>query len=283
MTVRTGTVTVSTLRDPTGAAVDVDTRLTALETATLAPAQQGPPGPAPAGTGFVRVTNGVLDPVVGFGTTAGTICQGTDARLADARAPLAHTHAPSDVTGTAVITSDARLSDARTPTAHTHVVTAISDSSAVGRSLLTAADAAAQRTALGLGTAATTPASAYATAAQGAKADSALQNLSPILTGSAATPATTGTMTINMTTAVITITPTGACTFNAANGGTAGQHVTFAITTSGTSSFTLTWGTNYRKTGTLATGTTSARFFAVTFVCVGSNIWQEIARTAVQT
>lgn len=34
--------------------------------------------------------------------------------------PSTHTHAPSDVTGTAVITTDARLSDARTPTAHTH-------------------------------------------------------------------------------------------------------------------------------------------------------------------
>lgn len=101
-------------------------------------------------------------------------------------------------------------------------------------------------------------------------------------TGSAATSATTGTMTVNMTTAVITITPTGACTFNA-SGGVTGQIVTFAITTSGTSSFVLTWGTNYRKTGTLATGTTSARFFSVTFRCINGTIWQEIARTAVQT
>ena len=38
--------------------------------------------------------------------------------------------------------------------AHTHAATAISDSTAAGRALLTAADAAAQRTALGLGTAA---------------------------------------------------------------------------------------------------------------------------------
>ena len=35
-------------------------------------------------------------------------------------APTAHTHSPSDITGTAVVTSDSRLSDARTPTAHTH-------------------------------------------------------------------------------------------------------------------------------------------------------------------
>ena len=102
------------------------------------------------------------------------------------------------------------------------------------------------------------------------------------ISGAAATSATTGTMTVSMTTSVITITPTGACTFNA-SGGVAGQRVTFAITTSGTSSFTLTFGTNFRKTGTLATGTTSARFFSVTFVCIDGTVWQEVARTAAQT
>lgn len=100
--------------------------------------------------------------------------------------------------------------------------------------------------------------------------------------GSAATSATSGTMTVNMTTAVITITPTGACTFNA-SGGVVGQIITFAITTSGTSSFTLTFGTNFRKVGTLATGTTSARFFSVSFICINGTIWQEIGRTAAQT
>jgi hypothetical protein len=100
---------------------------------------------------------------------------------------------------------------------------------------------------------------------------------------SAATSATTGTMTVNMTTDIITITPTGACTFNAASGGTTGNIVTFIVTTSGTSSFTLTFGTNFRKVGTLATGTTSARFFAVTFRCINGTIWQEICRTAAQT
>ncbi len=99
---------------------------------------------------------------------------------------------------------------------------------------------------------------------------------------SAATSATTGTMTVNMTSAIITITPTGACTFNA-SGGRTGRIITFSITTSGVTSFTLTWGTNFRKTGTLATGTTSARFFAVTFRCLDGTVWQEICRTAVQT
>lgn len=101
-------------------------------------------------------------------------------------------------------------------------------------------------------------------------------------TGGAATAATTGTMTVNMTTSVITITPSGACTFNAANGGIIGQEVMFAVTTSGVSSFVLTWGTNYKSTATLATGTTTAKMFAVTFRCYATNLWMEISRTTAQ-
>lgn len=75
-----------------------------------------------------------------FGTTAGTVCQGNDSRLSDARTPLAHVHAAADVTSgtfdiariptgttatTVCIGNDARLSDARTPTAHTHAASEI--------------------------------------------------------------------------------------------------------------------------------------------------------------
>ncbi len=94
----------------------------------------------------------------------------------------------------------------------------------------------------------------------------------------AATSATSGTMTVSMTTEMITITPTNACTFNA-SGGVTGQRVTFVITTSGVSSFTLTWNTNFRTTGTLATGTTTAKIFCVTFLYNGS-LWLETNRTA---
>jgi hypothetical protein len=54
----------------------------------------------------------------------------------------------------AVGATDARLSDARAPLAHTHQAAQLSDATAVGRALLTAADAAAQRAALALGGAA---------------------------------------------------------------------------------------------------------------------------------
>ena len=163
----------------------------------------GPPGPAPAGTGFVHVTTGALDTPVAFGTAAGTIAQG----------------------------NDSRLSDARTPTAHA--------------------------------------ASHYS------------NGTDPIIAPTAATPATTGTMTVSMPSddGVITITPTGACTFNG-SGGKAGARCTLVVTTSGTSSFTLTFGTNFKAAGTLATGTTSGKVFAVSFVCKDGTTWVETGRTA---
>lgn len=76
--------------------------------------------------------------------------------------PTLGTAAPLDVAAAGDATSaqvvkgnDSRLSDARTPTAHTQAASTISDSTTAGRALLTAVDAPAQRTALGLGTAST--------------------------------------------------------------------------------------------------------------------------------
>lgn len=96
---------------------------------------------------------------------------------------------------------------------------------------------------------------------------------------SAATSATTGTITVPMTSRIITIIPSGAATFNGTNG-VVGQVVTFVITTSGVSSFVLTWGTNFRTTATLATGTTTAKIFCVSFICTNGTQWCETSRTA---
>lgn len=50
------------------------------------------------------------------------------------------------------------------------------------------------------------------------------------------------------------------------------------ILTSGTSSFTITFGTGFKPTATLATGTTSARVFVLSFISDGTNLY-EASRT----
>lgn len=94
----------------------------------------------------------------------------------------------------------------------------------------------------------------------------------------AAMAATTGTFSQAMTSEILTCTPSGAITINA-TGGVTGQRVTMIFTTSGVSSFVITFNTNFIKTTTLATGTTSGKRFAVSFIYDGTN-WIEFSRTA---
>lgn len=51
-----------------------------------------------------------------FGNTAGTVCQGNDSRLSDARVPLAHVHAITDVSGLQ------SALDGKSDVAHAHVI-----------------------------------------------------------------------------------------------------------------------------------------------------------------
>ncbi len=51
--------------------------------------------------------------------------------------------------------------------------------------------------------------------------------------------------------------------------------VSVIILTSGVSSFTLTFGTGFKPTGTLATGTTSARVFVLGFLSDGVNLYEK--------
>ncbi len=95
-------------------------------------------------------------------------------------------------------------------------------------------------------------------------------------TVSALTPG--ATVTLNCTLGdVFTLTPAESETINATNLAP-GQRVSVVITTSGTSSYTLTFSGNFKVTGTLATGTTSGKVFTVTFISDGTNL-NEVART----
>jgi hypothetical protein len=104
---------------------------------------------------------------------------------------------------------------------------------------------------------------------------------------SAATSALATTTPIDISTraasaidAIVPYTPTQSSTINAASmTGTAGHFVTLVVTTSGTTSYTVTFGTNFKSTGTLATGTVSAKKFTVRFVSDGTN-WLELSRTS---
>ena len=97
----------------------------------------------------------------------------------------------ADQTDTANVTAAGALMDSEVDAdIKTLSLPANTTISAYGKTLVDDADAAAARSTLGLGTAATTAASAYATAAQGATADAALPKAGGALTGAVTTNST---------------------------------------------------------------------------------------------
>lgn len=77
---------------------------------------------------------------------------------------------------------------------------------------------------------------------------------------------------------ILPYTPTQNSTLNATSTPAYGQEIQIIITTSGTTSYTITFGTNFKSQGTLATGTVSGKVFTLKFVSDGVN-YNEISRT----
>lgn len=99
-----------------------------------------------------------------------------------------------------------------------------------------------------------------------------------IATGTPVALASAATVAFAPTTVVTKHTPTQNETINFSTPGAAGTEIFLEVVTSGTSSFTLTFGTNTKTTGTLATGTVDSKTFIVAFVSDGTN-WVETSRT----
>ncbi len=80
---------------------------------------------------------------------------------------------------------------------------------------------------------------------------------------------------------VFTVTPTAGITLTPQTIPN-GQRITLVIKTSGTTSFTITFGSGFTAVGTLSTGTVSGVFFTITFAGDGVNL-REVGRTAAMT
>jgi len=78
-----------------------------------------------------------------------------------------------------------------------------------------------------------------------------------------------------------TLTPAEAENINATTVGAQGQPLIIEVVTSGTNSYVLTFNTNFKSTGTLTTGTVSAKTFVISFLSNGTN-YVETGRTAAQ-
>jgi hypothetical protein len=80
------------------------------------------------------------------------------------------------------------------------------------------------------------------------------------------------------TNSCVKVTPTATGTFTTTVPA-AGVHVCLVILTSGTTSYTMTFGTGFKAVGTLATGTVTGKNFTVDFVSDGTSLI-ETGRTA---
>lgn len=98
------------------------------------------------------------------------------------------------------------------------------------------------------------------------------------LRGPATALGDTGTVSLDPSLGdVFTTAPTGDMTINASSA-LLGSRVSIVVTTPDTTSRTLTFGTNFKTVGTLATGTVASKVFTISFVGDGTNL-NEVSRT----
>jgi hypothetical protein len=229
---------------------------------------QGNPGPNSVSTSTDTTISGLLKGNGGKVSQASApsdfVATG-DSRLSDARTPLTHSHTPGDVTGTAVVTNDSRLSDARTPT--THDSTKHSVTYALPGDITTHA--------------------ALTTGVHGAGVNSLIYSNDSRLTDARTPTAHThpyqplGMVTLTNDTLAqalatnintkLTVTANRTLTTTVP---AAGVRCSVLILTNSGSSWTITFGTGFKPTGTLATGTTTARIFVVNFISDGTNLYE---------
>ena len=170
-----------------------------------------------------------------------------DSRLSDARTPLTHTQAWSTITGTPTTRSGYGITDAAAST-HSHPE---SDITNLTTDLTTINTNVSGK-------------QATLTRATGAIVYSALSN---------------GTLALAFgTNSTVKVTPTATGSFTTTVPA-AGCEATLIVLTSGTVSYVMTFSTGFKSTGTLTTGTTTAKVFTVSFTSDGTNLI-ETGRTA---
>ena len=242
-------------------------------------------------------------------------CGTGDSRLSDARTPTTHGHAQSEVTGLTdalggkCASNDARLSDARTPTAHGHAESDITNlvTDLAGKETPSGAqgkvDAHKDLTTGCHGNLLHSNSSDHSNAGDHAHANKATLdtytqtevNLADAVTKKHANTLDHDNSRANgkpvyaalandtlaqdyATNSCTKLTVTAARTLTTTVP-PAGCQAHTIILTSGTTSYTITFGTGFKPTGTLATGTTSGRVFVVHWISDGTNLY-ESGRTA---